>query len=200
MKSLLSQPPFATSPLLLPSFLSSCIVQFLPVYLSVPSRQTAMPVGLVVGLASRDAVQSQWQTNNGQRIIILSRTALLWRTSQFICRNREINICRCNISWSIAMSKWLETSGSYDWCVWLIAESHAVCINIPSFQITSYVRQSNRTCCPISSTHWNSFEKQQMNGMWIRSGGKKKAKNIPKCAHGTEMKTNRFDLTYTRSL
>ncbi len=35
------------------------------------SRQTVLPIGLVVGLASRNAAQSQWQTNNGQRIIIL---------------------------------------------------------------------------------------------------------------------------------
>lgn len=47
--------------------------------------------------------------------------------------------------------------GSRDWCVWLNAESHAVCINIPSFHITSRARQSNHTCCPLSSTHRGSF-------------------------------------------
>ncbi len=80
------------------------------------------------------------------------------------------------------MSKWLETRGSHDWCVWLIAESHAVWINIPSFHITSYVRQSNRTCCPLSSTHWGSFEKQLMNGMWMRRWEKRRQKYSQMCA------------------
>lgn len=126
------------------------------------------------GFASRNSSRSQLQKNTDQRIIILQDRALVQRTSAFICKKREINICRCNISWSIAMSNWLE--GLHDWCMWLITVSHSVCFNVLSFHITSYVKQSNHTRCPLSSSHWGSYEQHLMNGMWMRRNEKKKWK------------------------